>query len=192
MTSRIKLLELAVRGEDGRDWYTTTLNNIDRVCQQKGWDTNKFIAVLAVTSPQVTVLQNMTTTLRFMEWGTSPKGVPSVLTSFKRLEEANFLIAAIKGPKTSRFAKALQGDHDQVVLDVHMAYALKVPPTKVRNKGVQEEAEKRIGWVAKQLGWTPAQAQAAIWTAQRRSAGYASTTDDLWEAADIIGIDVDQ
>ncbi len=171
MTSKKKLLQLAARGWEGHNWYRQALTNIDEYCWDRGWDTQKFVAALAVLSPQVSVQQNIKLTIAHFRG--EPIIIPrSVDVGLTRLVDADYRLSAIRGPKTSRFARAILGDIDVVTLDTHMGYALGVPATKLRNKGIQAEADKRIGWVANMLGVFPRDAQAMIWTTQREIAGY--------------------
>lgn len=178
MTSKQKLLQLAVSGQHGRHWYSEATRSISEFCEEfydlKGdfQDPEVFTKVLAVLSPQVSVKQNINLTVAHLFFDEEPKVVSSVRTSLRRLEESGYQISAIKGPKTSRFARALLGDSEAVVLDVHMGYALNVETTKLKNKGIQAEAERRVRWVARNLDWSPCETQAAIWTAQRDRAGY--------------------
>jgi hypothetical protein len=172
MTSKQKILQLAIEGSYGKLWYPEALADIDLTCCNHGWDTIKFVVALAVLSPQVSVRQNIKLTLLWFLYGIYPRVLPSVAASFDRAKDSQFALSSIRGPKTRRFAHALLGDEDAVVLDTHMGHALNVPAAKLRNKSVQTEAEKRIGWVARTLGWSPAQVQAAVWTAQRARAGY--------------------
>lgn len=175
MTSKEKLLQLAAEGAAGKDWYRVANTVINEFCYDRDICPEKFVKILAVTSPQVSVQQNLHLAVGIAKFQYEPKLMQSIQTSLDRLRDAGFALSAIKGPKTSRFARALLGDGDAVVLDTHMGYALKVGAGKLKNKSVQAEAEKRIKWVAKQLGWEPAQAQAAIWMAQRARAGYADS-----------------
>lgn len=179
MTPKQHLLNLAAHGLNGAHWYTDATRDIEQHCRDRGVDTRKFIHTLAVLSPKVDVATNVRWTVGFWFFQLEPILVRSVRTSFDRLRASDFMRSAIKGPKTGRFADALLGDTNAVVLDTHMGYALNVPAEKLRNKSVQTEAEKRIGWVAKQLGITPRDTQAAIWTRQRELAGYAYSSIDL-------------
>ena len=72
------------------------------------------------------------------------------------------------GPKTGPFARALAGAEDAVVLDAWMARALKIDQAKFANKRIHRKCSDRVRAVAARLGWTPAQTQAAIWTAAYR------------------------
>lgn len=173
MTSKEKLLPLAVEGAEGRHWYRDALSDIEEGCREMGWDVPKFVAVLAATSPRVSVAQNVKLATLYMRGSPTLPCLPSVLASLRTLAEERYDVEGVNGPKTYRFAKALLGDPNAVVLDRHMGYALKVDPSQLKKPKIQEEAEKRIKWVANRLEWTPAETQAAIWAAQRKRIGYA-------------------
>lgn len=191
MTSKERLLQLALAGSGGRNWYSDALSDIDEACLLMKWDVRKFVPVLAVTSPQVSVATNVKYACEHMHFGTIPTPLPSVKISLENLIASGYVVGSIRGPKTRRFAQALLGDPEAVVLDVHMGYALKVDPAKLKNKSIQAEAEKRIKWVAKALGWFPAEVQAAIWTAQRDRAGYVYSGVDVESALFALGIHPD-
>lgn len=179
MIPKQKLLQIASRGWDGRDWYAEGLANIDSHCTPRGWDTRKFVTTLAVLSPQVSVPQNVALAVKWWARGTPPNVIRSVRVGFNRLRRAGYCVSAIRGPKTRRFAEALLGDSDAVVLDTHMGAVLGVPAAKLGNKSVREEAGRRIRWVARQLDVSPRDAQALIWTRQRELAGYQYSAIDL-------------
>tara|TARA_R100001244_G_scaffold34524_2_gene31902 strand:- start:8308 stop:8895 length:588 start_codon:yes stop_codon:yes gene_type:complete len=181
MTSKQKLLQLAVEGIGGRHWYKTARTCIGEFCHTHDVDTDKFICGLAVLSPQISVSQNMHLAVGWFMCQVPPNLMRSVNISFENLIKGDYRRECIKGPKTGRFADALMGDPGAVVLDTHMGYALGVPATRLRNKSIQQESEKRIKWVANQLSWTPAETQAAIWTGQRAQAGHRPSGIERWQ-----------
>ena len=129
---------------------------------------------LAVLSPQISVEMNVRYMLYAMMTGNTPDGLARTI----RLSYEHYLrTGEIRGPKTKRFNAAIMGDQDAVVLDAHMGYALNVPATKLRNKAIQVEAEKRVGWAANLLGRCPRDTQAMIWSGQRARSGWVSTGD---------------
>jgi hypothetical protein len=171
MTSKEKLFDLALEGFEGRHWYSVAAKSISDYCATRKCDPEVFIKSLAVLSPQISVEQNIKLAIASVVCNEEPNVVRSVRVGYERLRDSGYMLAAIKGPKTSRFARALLGDPTAVTLDTHMGYALNVPATKLKNKSIQAEAEKRIVWVANRLRITPAQTQAAIWCGQRKRAG---------------------
>ncbi len=171
MTSTKTLAKLAKQGEHGRHWYEECDLALRTMCAKEGWPVIHTAAILGITSPRVRVRRNAIYTKQYMRhWVISPdihthakiSGLmPMVRSGLEKYESTG----EINGPKTSAFASACMGDLSQVVLDVWMARVLGIDQQAFRRKPVRAKANKRIRQVAKQLGWQPAQAQAAIWTA---------------------------
>lgn len=171
MTSVKVLAKLAKQGVSGRHWYEECDLALRTVCAKEGWPVVHTAAILGITSPRVQVQRNARYTKEYMShWVISPdihthaklKGLmPMVRTGLVNYETTG----EINGPKTSAFAGACMGDLSQVVLDTWMAKVLGIHQDTFKRKPVRGKADKRIRQVAKQLGWEPAQTQAAIWTA---------------------------
>lgn len=171
MTSTKTLKELALEGEHGRRWYEACNEALRALCRREGWPIIHTAAVLGITSPRVQVVRNARITKAYMrEWALSPD-----VTTHTRLSGLMPMVRSglvhyettgeIRGQKTRAFAGACMGDLSQVVLDIWMAKAVKVDQKAFNRKAVREKATKRVCQVAKQLGWEPAQVQAAVWTA---------------------------
>lgn len=154
------LHKLATIGATHRDWYASARGTIARHCEVNGWDSGKFVAVMAVLSPRCSVKRNWDNTVAFMRYGMVLQGtMRGLVTSLNHLLETG----EIRGPKTSAFARCLLGDESALVLDVWMAKALGVPQAVVTRKDNLAIAYKLCGKIAEQRGWTMAQTQAAIW-----------------------------
>jgi len=76
---------------------------------------------------------------------------------------------AVTGPKTGPFHRAVLGDPDALVLDVWISRALGVPQEALTRKDVRAKAVARFGAVARSLGWSVAETQAAVWTSVVRT-----------------------
>jgi hypothetical protein len=124
--------------------------------------------LLSVFSPRLQVLRSIRLTLEYIETGIVPSGV---MRGTRAALEHYESTGEIRGPKTGPFARALRGDESAIVLDVWMAKAFGIPQTKLTGKAVAARCKGRIRTVARRLGWTPAETQAAIWTAAVRRAG---------------------
>lgn len=172
MASIKTLARLAVQGQHGMNWYEECDLALRTMCVKEGWPIIHTAAILGITSPRVQVQRNARYTKQYMaQWMLSPEVtthaklsglLPMVRAGLEKYER----FGIISGPKTSAFAGACMGDLSQVVLDVWMARALKLPDQKLFDrKPVRAKADKRIRAVAKQLNWAPAQVQAAVWTA---------------------------
>lgn len=160
MTSVQKLAAMALKGQDGKDWYLETLPSLVMVAEGLGVTVQYLSDILAITSPRVHVRRNIRIALTYITGGGYAGVMSGVVQSLRYYEDTGI----IRGPKTSAFAKALRGDGDAIVLDVWMARALNVEQSKLPTKAVKLKAEGRVAKVARQLGWTPAETQAAIWT----------------------------
>ena len=171
MSSTKTLARLALEGERGRHWYEECDHALRTLCAREEWPVVHTAAILGITSPRVQVVRNALYTKQYMtQWMLSPdiqthaklSGLlPMVRSGLEHYE----LTGEIRGPKTSAFAGACMGDLSQVVLDIWMARALGVSQVAFNRKPVRAKATKRVCQVAKQLGWDPAQVQAAVWTA---------------------------
>lgn len=171
MTSVKVLANLAKQGEHGKHWYEHCDHALRTLCRREGWPVIHTAAVLGITSPRVQVVRNAHYTKQYMaHWMLSPDVdthtrlaglLPMVRSGLEHYENTG----EIRGPKTSAFAGACMGDLSQVVLDIWMARALKLNQKDFNRKAVRELATKRVCQVANQLGWQPAQVQAAVWTA---------------------------
>ncbi len=169
MRSIHKLAEMALAGADNRDWYRWAKSDIRAACAYMGICARTFTELLAVTSPRTSVTRNVRYAIQLTAKPTHKphdmmRTVWAAYTHWR-------LTGEIRGPKTSPFSRALQGDLSAVPLDVWMARALLVDHKKLATKRVREPAEKRIRAVARILGWKPAEVQASIWAYTVRQAG---------------------
>lgn len=168
MKSPHHLMRLARDGSDYRNWYTEAHNAIAEVCNSNNWSVSKFIDVLALTSPRVSVKRNVSIAIRYMNDGVLGEDVMrNIRASLEHYENTG----EIRGPKTSAFSKALTGNQESIVLDTWMAKALGVDQKKFDSKKFRSSAERRIRYAAHVLGWTPAETQAAIWAGTLKRAG---------------------
>ena len=166
------LTQLALAGEDGRFWYHHALAEVVRASRNLDTPLPYLVAVLGVTSPRVSVRDNINLTTRYILQDSIRGLMPSVIVGLKKLQsfarDDLHGMTSTMGPKTGPFARALAGDEDAVPLDIWMARALKVEQSKLSGKRVNKKCSDRVRAVAARLGWTPAQTQAAIWTAAYR------------------------
>lgn len=163
------LLRYAQLGWEYRNWYSQTYAAIEQTCIRYNWSIADFIQVMAITSPRVHVSRNWKATLHYMHTG---EAISGTMGSIRKGLDHWSKTGEIRGRKTKPFADALAGDKDALVLDVWMAYALGVNPLAVTRKYNMEPARRRVEAVAKQLGCTVAQAQAAIWAGAMLRAGH--------------------
>jgi len=166
------LRQLAIEGEHGRYWYRLVHQALVDLCTNEGYPLVHTAAILGVTSPRIQVPRNARKTIEYMSAWTRNGGridthlsVDGLMNQIRKSLEKYERTGAITGPKTEPFAAACLGDEDAVVLDIWMAKALQVRQESLGSKRIHREACKRVRTTARQLGWTPAQTQAAIWTA---------------------------
>lgn len=158
-----KLAELnryADIGASLKDWYAEARTEIGRLCSREGWDYDRFVCILAVTSPRVSVLRNFKFADHYMRTGFFLPDMMRTIRASVRHYEAT---GEIRGPKTGAFARNLLGDETALVLDIWMACALGVEQKVVNRKDNMRAAYRLVGTIAAERGWTIAQTQAAIW-----------------------------
>ena len=160
------ILALALAGVDGRFWYGTAQREVRTGAERLGVTAERFAAILAATSPRVQVRRNITIAVMYCKFGTLPGSMATTRAAVAHYESTGI----IRGPKTGPFARAILGDEDAIVLDVWMAKAFGIDQKRFGAKYVRTHCEGVIRQVAQHLGWTPAQVQAAVWTAAVRRA----------------------
>lgn len=161
MTSTDKLIEVAKSGAHGKDWYLEAHEWVTSIATKHDTTPHRVAHILAATSPKVTVGRNVKHTLFYLETG---EFLPDCMTNSRNNVKRYEATGEISGQKIQAFAAAILLDQDAIVLDTWMAKALAVPQSAFTTKKA-EECKKRISKAAQRLAWTPAQVQAAIWTA---------------------------
>lgn len=174
-----RLISLAEQGRQHRGWYRRARKSIKQWASiQHNPDewADRFADLLALFSPRTHVYRSIGHALHYLATGEIKADVlPSVAASVRNYE----LTGRINGPKTSRFALALKGKRDAVVLDVWMARALRVNQKTFDTKGGYARGERAILRTAAAMGWTPAETQAAIWAATYANFYSGTWPDDM-------------
>jgi hypothetical protein len=163
-----RLQALAEAGKDHRHWYTLAREDIVDVSALKGWEPNIFIDVLALTSPRTSVRRNIRVAMSYMHDKQLPTDViRSTHAALKHWEETG----VIRGRKTSKFAMALKGNMNAIVLDTWMAVAMQIDQPLFTRRWVERYAQEQVRFIADLLGVMPAEAQAMIWAGTVREVG---------------------
>ena len=179
MRSVPKLTDLALAApESARRWYPESSRAIGLAALALDACPVRLADLLALFSPRVQVSRSVRLTVYYQQFNRFASDTMQTVSAAVRHYEAT---GQIRGPKTSAFSRALQGDPDAVVLDVWMAKALAVDQRAFARIPVREEATRRIRRVARKLDWTPAETQAAIWCAVIPYTTIPSLADTLLE-----------
>lgn len=161
MFSRKRLLRLANKGSQYSDWYDRAYVEIGEVCNKEKWDRKEFTNILSLLSPQVRVRRNIRMTLVYF----GQNSYFNNLMQSVRISVDNYRkTGIINGQKVSSFALALLGYNESIVLDVWMARALQIEQKRFKKKSIREQSRKIIKSVAKTVGMSPRDCQAAIWS----------------------------
>jgi hypothetical protein len=168
-------LALCREGVDGIAWYADAREQIARYSALQGVTVEYTAGVMAVTSPRLHVSRNVAATRRYVE-GRSVEGLMrSVRAALAHFEDTG----EIRGPKTGAFQRALLGDPAAVVVDVWMLRAFK--QDERAKPAIYRRVTRGIRAVAAMAGVTPADCQAAIWTATRRRYGFKSNSPVVFD-----------
>ena len=167
----------AIRGIQGKDWYSNARTSLMALCESEGFNYNTFCKVMGATSPQVKVWMNIRHTIRVMRSLKVHNGdvyaavaaVPGIAGDVRKATIKTLLSedTSTLGPKTRCFAENLLGNEDVVTLDTWMGQLVGLSAKRsgsVTTKTVSRPYNSTIKAVADNFGWTPAMVQAACWT----------------------------
>jgi len=174
-TLRRWLRQLAEEGAPGRYWYENSSAAILHMTGGDVQEARKFVALLAIYSPQAKVDANSTFALR--AWSQYKMGQPiSVKTGVmdrKAQAALDDVDAFWSGEKTGNFFHNLLSEIDPTTkgkqgatIDMWMMRAGQYSndaPTKTQYAFMENETNR----LARELGWEPQQVQAAIWVAMK-------------------------
>lgn len=174
-TLRKLLRQLADEGALGRYWYENSSREVLKMVGGDVQEARKFVALLAIYSPQAKVDANSTFALR--AWAQYKNGQPiSVKTGSqdrKATEAMQDVDAFWKGEKTGNFFFNLLREIDPstagkqgATIDMWMMRAGQYEndaPTATQYAFMENETNR----LAAELGWEPQQVQAAIWVAMK-------------------------
>ena len=174
-TLRKILRNLTKEGEAGRFWYENSSKAVLRMTGGNVQEARKFVALLAIYSPQAKVDTNTTFAIR--AWSQYKAGQPiSVKTKVmdqKAAKAMEDIDAFWSGEKTGNFFFNLLREIDPTTagkqgatIDMWMMRAGMYPtdaPTKTQYACMENETNR----IAAEMGWEPQQVQAAIWVAMK-------------------------
>ena len=176
------LVNLAKEGEPGRMWYERSGKRILEIAEGNVALAEKIIGLFAIYSPLTSVAGNTSVALKaYYQWANGDKITATTLQGDVSAEKAQSWMAGTmgereqKGIKVSNFyvnlmrvvdpeslgAESRQG----VTVDMWIARALGYYSKAIGGPARYAFASKIVSAVAKDLGWEPQQAQAAIWVA---------------------------
>lgn len=171
---RAQLTQLAREGEGGRMWYEDSGRAVMRMVGGDVAEARKFIQLLAIYSPQADIAPNFVFALR--AWTQIKAGVPVNVKTDTQDRTAERVVrdgGEWKGEKTNNFYVNLMRAVDPenygpekmgVTSDMWMMRAFEYD-TDAPNASQYRFVEIETNRLARELGWEPQQAQAAIWVA---------------------------
>jgi hypothetical protein len=172
---RKKLRKLAVEGEPGRYWYERSSKAILNMFGGDKKEAEKFVSLIAIYSPNATVPANTSMALKaYYQYLTGEEIKAGLGEANKKATKLLKDNVAWSGIKTNSFYQNLMVEIDPskldpgvATMDMWMALAFDYG-MKVLDQGPKYKfAEREIQNIAKDLGWSAHQVQAAIWTAMK-------------------------
>jgi len=167
----------------GRAWYGTARDIIDDWARAYHVSRETAACVTAAISPQCEWTRNLIIADDILAGrnpsvgGSLPRNVDKARAILGTMGDRSFDVQQVMstafpaGPKVNAFARNLAGDESAVTVDTHAAQAAVNDPTAFTN-GVKPAVYRIIAEVyqaaAAEVGITPAQFQAVIWTAWKR------------------------
>lgn len=156
-------------------WYQTEGERIRTIARVCGVDPRRAIMAAATLSPAVqweTLVRHLPAFLRAFrdaaERGEHAGRPPSFPGYGQNVRKAWSILAGAReptGPKVSRFALNLAGDHSPVTVDRWAARAAGLPDSG--GKGWYRQVERACRQLASHVGLPPSHVQAILWVAVR-------------------------
>jgi hypothetical protein len=186
------LRQLALEGAPGRYWYENSSREVLKMVGGDVQEARKFVALLAIYSPQAKVDANSTFALR--AWAQYKAGQPISVKTGVMDEKAKNALENVdefwSGEKTGNFFFNLLREIDPstagkqgATIDMWMMRAGQYDtdaPTSTQYAFMENETNR----LAQELGWEPQQVQAAIWVAMKarmENAGVKKNTEAVSE-----------
>lgn len=194
MASAPVIRMMAEAGVAGRHWYDGARRELLKVAQFFDVPYEDVAAKAAILSPRMSVARSIKVLgnhLRGLRWSDD-------VHSAKRNAIGMYDIAkVVTGPKVHAFWRNLLGQYRWVTLDSWMAKALlpegKTWSGRTATNPLQVKAILRIAEVAKDMGWWPAEVQAAVWSyayekANGRPAPAICASDATLEVEEVVNV----
>jgi hypothetical protein len=169
LLTRTALTNAAMTQESWRDWYEEHQETLNEFFAE---DAELFQKILAITSQAASVKANVGLALKAyaelkqgIDFDARNRGeekpgyLPAVIGNLNALRDET----KVNGQKIGAYMAANEGDTESVVVDRHIARMLFGVDTP--SKAQFAKATKILTAIAKDLGWTPRQVQAALWAA---------------------------
>lgn len=173
-TWRKKFRQLAEEGAPGRFWYENSGSEIYNMTGGNMDEAKKFIALLAIYSPQAKVDANSTFALR--AWAQYKAGIPIEVKTGSQDRQATDILyngAAWGGEKTNNFYANLLRQVDPAhskgqgaTIDMWMMRA-GFYDHDAPNTSEYAFMENETNLLAEEMGWEPQQVQAAVWVGMK-------------------------
>lgn len=167
LTRRLRAHALDVTDAErvaARAWYPTACEHADRIADVLDVDREAAASIIAAYSIRTPWTDNLAHAHEYARGGRPPGlRVRTVIADAAVCHG----FAALRGPKTHAFARAIAGDESAVVIDVWMGRAMRVDRVTPALYPSMVAAVERI---AVELDETPRDTQALLWTRVRGSA----------------------
>jgi len=173
--TRQQLVNAAMSSSDWKDFYSRHQALLEEVF---GSDADLFQKLLSATSQAASVATNVALALKAyaqlkrgeefdgrLRGEQSPGYLPAVIQNLNRIKAED----EVQGQKIRAYTAANEGAEESVVVDRHIARMLfgAISPTKAQFA----KASGILTEVARMLGWSPREVQAALWAASIRKSG---------------------
>jgi hypothetical protein len=164
MTPTTIISDYATVGRAYRRWYVHARLIVGKLAVATTSDLGRAADILALLSPRVTVSRNLRLAYAYLTEQSLATVLPNIIIALQHYETTG----EIRGPKTKRFALALRGADNVVVVDTHLAAAFGYRATDARLIRVQKAIEGVIGRIASRRHWAWTETQAAVWAGYYR------------------------